>query len=76
MKKLSAICQKLTNERATVLADMKRMEDQCGDMKANHEGQLRLIQNMNGHAKNHAALLTQGAETANVESARNERIAK
>jgi hypothetical protein len=31
---------------------------------------------MSGHAKNHAALLTQGAETANVESARNERIAK
>jgi hypothetical protein len=31
---------------------------------------------MSGHAKNHAALLTQGADTVNVESARNERIAK
>lgn len=83
MKKLSLLREKLWKERMLVVNEMKSMETELAEMKATHEGQLRLIKNVTGHAKNQAALLNDQSQTqatlhdgVSQEVLRNERLAK
>jgi hypothetical protein len=57
MKKLFLQREKLWRERTHILSEMKQMETEIVEMKATHDGQIRLIKNITGHAKNKAALL-------------------
>lgn len=57
MKKLALQKEKLTRERAHILAEMSKMEQDIAQMRATNEGQQRLLQGSSGHAKNQAALL-------------------
>jgi hypothetical protein len=40
------------------MADMKKMENDIREMKATYDGQMRIINNITGHAKNQGAILT------------------
>ena len=61
------------------MADMKKMENDIREMKATYDGQMRIINNITGHAKNQGAILTDqshGLQGVHDEAQRSERLAK
>lgn len=59
MKQLSVMRVKLDRERQLIVVDMKKMEQDIREMRATYEGQIRLIKNVTGHAKNQGAILNE-----------------
>jgi predicted nucleic acid-binding Zn-ribbon protein len=57
MRKLALTKQKFQAEREHLLAEMSKQEVELREMRSTYDGQLRLIQNLTGHAKNQSALL-------------------